>query len=575
MVQLYQSNLLQALGWALANSLWQMSLLWLAHQLLITIPFRRRPDIKHAGAFLMLSGGAVWFIASFVQRLQSLGSVTELKPEATTYALPHSLTNWLEGLLPYFSTAYLVVLVFLVIRFIMNVMGTRRLRLDVSPAPDWQHVVNKLTVSMGLSREVMVYVSEHILVPSTVGFLKPVILLPIATVNQLSVEQVESVIMHEMAHIRRNDFLINLIVAFIEVILFFNPFAHLLARAIRKECELCCDDVVLKKRDAEGYAQALLLLEKAKLRPALAVAATGRQGMLLGRVKRILKVPDQEVTYRDKIFAFVLVAGMVMAASLLAPKELSRQEIETTAKVRQFAAMPAETPTPLPFIRKISPVEQTHNNTTPKAGKLKTGSPVTTKAENSRKTTVAAPKSIIPPVAPAPPQPPTPPSSPEEFEARAWQKISEAGIPFMPAEMDMLINSPNGGTAPDPRDRRSPSILRSVMIAKAVAPLVHNWDEESANLRSLARINSNKALVERSLIKVKKDKEKAEREFFQFHSGQAAEVFAQAMEEQSRVTERRKNQGRKIIKEFPGEDGMTIILRQEGAEIEITVKDSR
>ena len=118
---------------------------------------------------------------------------------------------------------------------------------------------------MGISRKVSVWISQHIDVPATIGFIKPVILIPFASLNNLSGDQLEAIILHELSHIKRNDYLINIMVAVIETILFFNPFVVLLSKVIKRERENCCDDFVLQYRyDPHSYAYALLRLEQSR-----------------------------------------------------------------------------------------------------------------------------------------------------------------------------------------------------------------------------------------------------------------------------------------------------------------------
>jgi beta-lactamase regulating signal transducer with metallopeptidase domain len=323
MEQIYQSAILQSLGWAIADSIWQMGLLWLIYQLSIGLPFRNKPVARHLGSTIALFTGSIWFVANFWGKLfaQNKADAAHTTPLAK---MDPTILQWMESLLPYLSSAYLVVMVVLMARFVHSLFLTQRLRLTdnrVSP-PEWQQFVDEVSRKLGMSRSVLIYISDAVNVPATIGFIKPVILLPIASVNQLTVSQVEAIILHELAHIRRYDYLINLTVSFIETILFFNPFTRLFSSQIRKECELCCDDAVLKNQHDPGqYAYALLMLEKNRQQYSLMMAATGKESLLLGRIKRILNQPEQKVKYTHKLAALVLVALLIMAVSLIVPAE--------------------------------------------------------------------------------------------------------------------------------------------------------------------------------------------------------------------------------------------------------------
>ncbi len=134
-------------------------------------------------------------------------------------------------------------------------------------APEMLQIfASKVAMQMKIVRKVTVWISQHIDVPATIGFIKPVILIPFASLNNLSRDQLEAIILHELSHIRRNDYIINIIVSLIETILFFNPFVTLLSAVIKRERENCCDDFVLQYRyDPHSYASALLRLEESRI----------------------------------------------------------------------------------------------------------------------------------------------------------------------------------------------------------------------------------------------------------------------------------------------------------------------
>jgi hypothetical protein len=153
-------------------------------------------------------------------------------------------------------------------------------------------------------------------VPVTLGFLKPVILLPVAMITHLTTRQVEAILVHELAHIRRKDYLINLLVTVTEMLFFFNPFARMLIGQLKKEREHCCDDLVLQfQYEPHTYVSALLSLARQHRQGQLAVAATGGgdNQLLLQRAKRILhqKRTDERPGARP-LFLLLLTMGMTL-----------------------------------------------------------------------------------------------------------------------------------------------------------------------------------------------------------------------------------------------------------------------
>jgi TonB family protein len=147
---------------------------------------------------------------------------------------------------------------------------------------------------MRVSKPIRVLVSALPNGPSVVGWLRPVILLPAAAIAGLTPPQLEAVLAHEMAHIRRHDYLVNLLQMAVEALLFYHPAVWWISGRIRAEREFCCDDLVVRTcRDAVGYARALSILERLRLEaPEPALGSTG--GPLLQRIQRIVGAPMRE-----------------------------------------------------------------------------------------------------------------------------------------------------------------------------------------------------------------------------------------------------------------------------------------
>jgi hypothetical protein len=188
-----------------------------------------------------------------------------------------------------------------------------------------------MAAQMGLKKDVRIWLSNLVDTPLTIGFWKPVILLPVAVVNQLSLQQAEAVILHELNHIRRNDYFINLLIACMDILLFFNPFVRILTHIIKNERENSCDDMVLQFRyDAGQYANALLLLEKNRtLTSAVTINATGRsKKLLLKRVERILNKTSSRNTLNQKLVAYILSAFLIGLIGLYNPGKVIVRTID-------------------------------------------------------------------------------------------------------------------------------------------------------------------------------------------------------------------------------------------------------
>lgn len=307
-----QTSFLQALGWAVFNSLWQMALLWVIYQLVTGLFRFARSSAKSTLAALLLSSGFAWFIYTFFSVLDNPAASGSI---SSVFTNPGNtgITAWLQKALPVASVVYLALLLIPVSNFIRNYRYVKVIRqygltkIDVQ----WRVFVQKVAAQMGIRKPVHVWVSEFITSPVTIGFLKPVILVPMAAVNHLSVQQMESVLLHEISHIRRHDYLINLIINIIRTVLYFNPFVKAFVQIVEKEREKSCDEMVLQfQYDSHEYAAALLTLEKVNRQDhPFALAAAGRKHDLLHRIELIMGVQ------KKKNISFNKLAGI--AAGLL------------------------------------------------------------------------------------------------------------------------------------------------------------------------------------------------------------------------------------------------------------------
>lgn len=315
-----QPSFLQALGWAILNSLWQMALLWVIYQAVISLLRSSKPSHKSSLAFILLLSGFTWFVYTFfsVFNAPSINGAV-IGSELITAGDP-GVNNWIQNALPTASVVYLLLLFVPVSRFIRNYRYVQVIRkygltkIDVQ----WRVFVQKVAAQMGIKKPVHIWVSEFITSPVTIGFLKPVILMPLAAINHLSVQQMESVLLHELSHIRRHDYFINLLINFIQTILYFNPFVKAFVRIIEKERERSCDETVLQfQYNSYEYAAALLTLEKVNhTDQSFLLAASGNKNDLLHRIEAIVGVKNKKRPARNKIAAVVASLLCIFAFNL-------------------------------------------------------------------------------------------------------------------------------------------------------------------------------------------------------------------------------------------------------------------
>jgi len=168
-----------------------------------------------------------------------------------------------------------------------------------------------------VGQRVRIAASGQVNVPTVVGILQHIVLIPLSALTELTPKQLELIVIHELAHIRRNDPLLNLIQTVIESLLFFHPCIWWISSIVRNERENCCDDAAVNCGDAASYTRALLKIEEARCAPKLAVAANG--GSLLVRVRRLSGLPHRCHESPSLTWVSGIVCLTILSALLLSP----------------------------------------------------------------------------------------------------------------------------------------------------------------------------------------------------------------------------------------------------------------
>ncbi len=294
------SPFLKVLGWALLNSIWQFMLLCLVYWFITTLFKRMTAMAKHAIAVYLLFAGCIYFLFILIWKfisIQSAGSVADafILRDSFFYSVWHTANSLADVVIPYCAVMYICWILALFIKFSVFVKYSQALPAKETQkmSASWRTYVKTVADQLGIEKPVKILLSMQVDTPQVLGFIKPVILMPFACLSQLTTAQLEAILLHELVHIKRNDYLINLFVAFSEIVFFFNPFVSLLVNAIRKEREYSCDDMVMQFQfQPRQYAAALLTLEKNRRMPVtFGIAVSGKNTkQLLARIERIAGV---------------------------------------------------------------------------------------------------------------------------------------------------------------------------------------------------------------------------------------------------------------------------------------------
>ncbi|MFP2957227.1 M56 family metallopeptidase [Myxococcus sp. 1LA] len=297
---------LHALEQALLGFLWQGAVVALAVAGVLLLMPQRAARTRYATACLGLVAMAVLPVVTF---LTALEEATRALSSGTFESLTHvsvltvvstetaSLAEqpWTEVLRPWLLPAWCCGVLLLSARTVLAWFVTHRMaRNDTqAPAAPWREALTQALSRVRMSRSVRLLASARVDVPMVIGLWRPLILVPAGAITGLSAAQLEAILAHELAHIRRHDYLVNLLQSFVETLLFYHPAVWWLSQRIREEREHCADDLAVQCcGDAMLYARALALIEEMRLAPSPHPALGVGDGSLLTRVRRLLAVSE-------------------------------------------------------------------------------------------------------------------------------------------------------------------------------------------------------------------------------------------------------------------------------------------
>jgi len=337
------SHPLDAIAWTLIHFCWQAAAIAGIYRLSTVLLARSTSQTRYliaVVAMLMMVGAAV---GTFASQMRSATPSPALRNAASTIedaslALPRTIAPGLisqhqgvagstqANLLRWIDGFWVLGVVVLSVRSLGGWWMIQRLRATaIEDAPEQvRESFRRIFTVMGLRRPVLLRVSSAVAGPITVGALRALVLLPLSAITLLGPDELEMVLAHELAHVRRADFLCNLLQTLVETLFFFHPAVWWMGNRIRHERELCCDDLALKVcPNPVTYATALFRLEEQRARHwRLAMALDGHQTpqTLRLRIARILGEPVARSGGRPVQPFSLVVACVALAISLTAAR---------------------------------------------------------------------------------------------------------------------------------------------------------------------------------------------------------------------------------------------------------------
>jgi beta-lactamase regulating signal transducer with metallopeptidase domain len=413
-----------ALGWTLLHFFWQGTVIAMLYLIADRATVNASRNMRYGIGMAVLALMPLATVATFIEQEQLLVHVPRNGHEVVVsqlgslhntliHAVPVATSTverselWIgwnaNQLLPWVVRTWLGGVLLLAVRAaggwwrLEQIRGASRKVISAEVESSFHRVRARLRIG----RKVALYLSDEVISPLAMGVWRTAIILPVSAVMQLSPEQLEAVLAHEMAHIRRWDYLGNLFQTAVECVLFFHPAVWWVSRRTRDLRELCCDEVAARScADPTIYVEALLQLESQRAKQLLlATALHGRSGSLLKRVKQLL---GEEINMERETMCAerIAVAGAILLILIMGP-------------VMAKGLGPARNSTP-------TPVEQSSPDTTEPMAQPVAASRIKALPKAMAKQTPAA----QPEVAAAPLESPTPSASPAPQAGEAPQATS-------------------------------------------------------------------------------------------------------------------------------------------------------
>ena len=345
---LLQSSTAETLGGVLLHFIWQGTLIGIALQLALWILRGSRAAYRYlACCAAMLAMAAVPSLL-LLAALAPSAPVAAAQPAAwTPRVLPYSsaieplVHSRVGAALPWIVAIWLAGVLLLSARaFGCWVAAQRLAQSKAGIIPAALHAsAQRIASSMGVRRAIVVVQSGLAEVPAVVGWIKPVVLIPAGLLTGLIGKHLEYLIAHEIAHIRRNDYLVNLLQTAVETLLFYHPAVWWTSKQIRLERENCCDDLAVSVcGDALGYARALAELEHIRgVETQLALTASG--GQLLPHIRRLVLPSFSSTCQPAPVFSLVL--AMLVMVGIFVARSASAQSVDNGAADALFAHLHA------------------------------------------------------------------------------------------------------------------------------------------------------------------------------------------------------------------------------------------
>jgi D-alanyl-D-alanine endopeptidase (penicillin-binding protein 7) len=338
------SMLVSAIGWTLVDFLWQGALVGCATALGLMALRNGKPEQRYLLACSALLVCLLWPGLELWQRLHEVSAgagkgieTARLLGTTSAGADAHWL-GYLQARLAWIVAAWAACAVALALRMALGLLWIRRATAQNQPERHWQSRLDQLAHRLGVGREVRLRVVDGLASPVTAGWWRPVVLVPASLVSGMSPDLLEALLAHEMAHVRRFDYLVNLGQNVVETLLFYHPAVWWISHRVRVEREQIADDIAARALgEPRRLARALSELERFQFSTHhLAQAANG--GDLMSRIKRLVRPDTQALNWKAAIPVLGLAALCMGMVANAAPGQQKDAAEYTTRAMADFTS---------------------------------------------------------------------------------------------------------------------------------------------------------------------------------------------------------------------------------------------
>lgn len=384
---LFPDELIETIGWTIFHSLWQATLVLIL--LLVVLFFMKKysPRIRYFIAFsglvsiVVISGFTAFKSYSYAKEKveikqtlisnplevkeilkQKLAAETESKTKANQFissANTIKLRAFLQRNFPVVFLLWVLGMFYFLIRLLGGIVHLQQIRTRhvTNMESEWILKFEEIKEKLVINKSVEFLQSAMIKVPMLLGYFKPVVLLPVSLMTGLAPNEIEAVIAHELAHLKRHDYLLNIIQSVIEAVFFFHPAVWLISKIIRNEREHSCDDLAVQSTgDKLNYIKALAAAQEISMStaPNYAVAFSNNKSGLLNRVKRIKNQNTMKNNVTEGFVAASIIFFSLILLSFTIDGENLKHELDSVPTPPEPREVRAE-PAPVKPVSRVKP----------------------------------------------------------------------------------------------------------------------------------------------------------------------------------------------------------------------------